>query len=192
MYKECKLSSYEQDKLAAYTNAALSRFELSRSFKLAKINNARFIHTLSCVVNDMPELKRAVINGVAIEYHKLNPAYVLEKDGEIVSTYTEFCDDLGEFLQNYEKDYALLNNELKFCLKTAPINCFYISSFKGYFDSFSLHLKHGFEFYQPIFTTFKRDDEFIIYANFHHAFFDLARAKSFYDRLEKDIKNANF
>lgn len=188
MYKEISLNDYEKDKLKHYTNAALSRFEVSQSFKINKMKNSHFIYSLSKAVNDTQELKRAVFNNKTIQFHKLNPAYVLLKNNEICNTFTEFDYDLYIFLNNYQKDYELfLKKDLSFYIKQAKQNCFYISSFKSYFNSFSLHLKNGYEFYTPIFTTYKKDNELIIYANFHHAFFDLFKAKIFFEKLESEL-----
>lgn len=185
MYKKIILNDYEKDKFLAYTNAASSRFEVSVKFKVKNIKNVDYIYKLSKCVNETKELKRSVINGEIIEFDELNPAYVLLKDGEITSTFTKYSNDYKNFCDNYQSDYDLfLKSELKFCLKEIPQNCFHISSFKGYFDSFSLHLKNGFEYFQPIFTNFKNGDELIIYGNFHHAFFDLLRAKQFFDNLK--------
>ncbi|EIQ4692685.1 hypothetical protein LVB12_001751, partial [Campylobacter jejuni] len=47
MYKEISLNDYEKDKLKHYTNAALSRFEVSQSFKINKMKNSHFIYSLS-------------------------------------------------------------------------------------------------------------------------------------------------
>ncbi|HED6632348.1 TPA: hypothetical protein SHD19_000902 [Campylobacter coli] len=192
MYKKLSLSNYEKERLKHYTNTALSRFELSHSFKINKMKNSHFIYSLSKIVNDTQELKRSVIENEAIQFHKINPAYVLLKNNEICNTFTEFDYDFNIFLSNYEKDYELfLKKDLCFCIKQAPENSFYISSFKSYFNSFSLHLKNGYEFYAPIFTTYKKVDELIIYANFHHAFFDLSKAKIFFEKLEFELKSFN-
>lgn len=189
MYKKAFLSNYELDKFKVYTSSANSRFEVSKRFKIKKLKNVDFLFNLSKVVNDTKELKLSVINGEIIEFNMLNPAYVLEKNQEIVNTFTNYSSNYEEFVRNYEKDYELfLQSPLAFSLKQSDINCFYVSSFKGYFDSFSLHLKNGFEFYQPIFTSLKDSEELVIYANFHHAFFDLARAKKFYDYLAELLK----
>lgn len=188
MYKKIILNQYEIDKFNSYTNADNSRFELSLKYKINSIKNVEFLYALSKTVNDTPELKRSFINGELVEFLALNPAYILDKNGEIVNTYTDFSYNFDEFNKNYKKDYEIfLKSDLIFTLKQAPINSFYVSSFKGYFDNFSLHLKNGFEFFMPIFTTFKKDDDFIIYANFHHAFFDLKRAKEFFDRLKANL-----
>ncbi|EAH8780593.1 hypothetical protein EWO58_09145, partial [Campylobacter jejuni] len=66
MYKEISLNDYEKDKLKHYTNAALSRFEVSQSFKINKMKNSHFIYSLSKAVNDTQELKRAVFNNKTI------------------------------------------------------------------------------------------------------------------------------
>ena len=190
MYKKIILSKYEMDKCKAYTQGACSRFEVSEKFQIKKLKNIDFLFALSKTVNETQELKRFIINNEVAEFNTLNPAYLLEKNNEIVCTYTDFDDSYDKFYENYKKDYELfLKSELVFCLKQAPQNIFHISSFKKSFETFSLHLKHGFEFYQPIFTSYKKDNELIIYANFHHAFFDLKRARIFFDKLKNQLIN---
>lgn len=192
MYKQVSLNNYEQEKLKAYQHAACSRFEISEKLCVRQLKNVDFLYALSKAVNETNDLKKTVLGGNVVEFDKLNPAYMLEKDGEIVSTYTEFDYEYSKFLQNYEDDYKLFaNSELVFHLKKSPVNVFHVSSFKDSFNSFSLHLKHGFDFYQPVFTTYKKDKELTVYANFHHAFFDLKKAKDFFNKLDMFLNSSS-
>lgn len=96
MYKDISIAKYEINKFIVYNFI----FD-----KITGIKNCEFLYILSKVVNDTKELKKKCNNDYIIEFDILHFMYVLEKNSEIINSYTNFSYYFEYFKQNYQNDY---------------------------------------------------------------------------------------
>ncbi len=120
-----------------------------------------FVWHLSSAFRQIPEFHYSFNENNELGYYDImHPSSVFfNKETELFGAiWTEYSDNLQQFLQNYHNDMEKFYPPRSFTPKPAPANCFHISNIPFFsFTSFHLHLPKGGSYLTPIFTLGKID-----------------------------------
>lgn len=114
------------------------------------------IWLLTRTVNEIPEFRMALVDGVLGVYDDMHPAYtVFNKESKTFSgIWTEFDPSYAAFLAAYERDSALYSAAVSYAPKpNTPPNSFNVSMMPwATFTAVNLNLYNGGTALLPIFT----------------------------------------
>ena len=117
------------------------------------------IWLLTRTVNEIPEFRMALVDGVLGVYDDMHPAYTVFNKGSktFSGIWTEFDPNYSAFLAAYERDSALYSAAVSYAPKpNTPPNSFNVSMMPwATFTAVNLNLYNGGTALLPIFTMGK-------------------------------------
>lgn len=182
------------------TYAMTTELDITRLLKVLKREKVSLypavLWLLSTVVNHHREFRTALNeDGVPGVWSFLNPSYtIFHPETETFSSlWTEYTEDLGEFLRQYDADISQYGNSTELNPKPDPCgNCFPVSAIPWTsFTGFNLHLQKGYDYLLPIFTTgkyFEREGKLLmpLSSQVHHAVCDGFHLSRFLTELQTE------
>lgn len=157
------------------------------------------IYCLVKTINKFDEFKTSYEDEEhVIIFDKILPSYtIFNKQSKTFSCiYSQYKDNLVDFLYEYEKDTTAFNESNKlFPQQNMPKNTISISMIPWIeIDGFNLNLKKDSKYLLPIFTLgkyFKKRDKYLISLSIqvHHAVCDGYHVGEFIKQLQNNIKN---
>lgn len=175
--------------------------DITEFLAFVKMNNYKFypamIHQVATIFNRYPEFRMAMKEDDLIVYDQVNPSYTIAhpEQESFSSIWSEYKNDMAEFLLEYEQDTEKYGDNLSYFPKEhTPDNIFYISALPWVsFMSFSMQFASLQNLFTPIVTLgkyFKRDDRTYlpVAIQLHHAIADGFHAGRFFEDLQMSCK----
>ncbi|MBF7066896.1 chloramphenicol acetyltransferase [Campylobacter volucris] len=207
MFKKVNLDKYKRkEHFEFYTQNIPCSFELTVKLNITSFysfickNNLKFypcwIYCISKSVNQFEEFRLSLDeNEKLICYDIIHPSYtIFHKDTKTFSVlWTTYQKDLKDFLNLYEEDIRLLENNKQMFIKNIINNTFNISAIPWIaFENFSLHLPKKDKYYFPIFTSgkiIKENNNILIpfSINVNHAVNDAYHVSMFLNKLQQEL-----
>lgn len=108
--------------------------DITEFLAFVKMNNYKFypamIHQVATIFNRYPEFRMAMKEDDLIVYDQVNPSYTIAhpEQESFSSIWSEYKNDMAEFLLEYEQDTEKYGDNLSYFPKEhTPDNIFYIS-----------------------------------------------------------------
>lgn len=156
------------------------------------------IHTISKVVNSVPEFKMSMKDGKLIVWDQINPSYtIFHKESETFSSlWSYYKPNLPDFIDVYTKDNNKYGKSPSYLAKGEFLeNTFFVSAVPWVsFTSFDMNFSKIENFFAPLFTMgkyFTRNDKVFIplSVQVHHAVCDGFHIGKVINQLQKLCSN---
>ncbi|MDE5896241.1 MAG: type A chloramphenicol O-acetyltransferase [Clostridia bacterium] len=184
-----------------YTKEVVCSYSMTVNIDISNLRNHKLYPTmlwlLTKTVNKFPEFRTALTEKGLGVYDNMLPAYtIFNKDKKNFSViWSEYSEDYGEFLKNYNADVEKYKNSIEFFpKKNRPANTFDVSMIPwATFSSFNINTFNSDKYFLPIFTMgkyFEQDGKRYLPLSIqvHHAVCDGFHVSMFIDSLQNEIR----
>ncbi|MDE6001229.1 MAG: chloramphenicol acetyltransferase [Clostridia bacterium] len=184
-----------------YTKEVVCSYSMTVNIDISNLQNEKLypamLWLLTKTVNEFPEFRTALTEKGLGVFDTMLPAFtIFNKEKKNFSViYSEYSEDYGAFLKNYNTDVNKYENSLEFApKKNRPANTFDVSMIPwATFSSFNINAFNCDKYFLPIFTIgkyFEQDGKRLLPLSIqvHHAVCDGYHVSTFIDSLQNKIR----